>query len=125
MKISAETWRELGDTDHQCIRDLKSKIIRRIVIIGILLLGHGRGVWLALHSVYTVRTVYVEGNVHYTEDEIMEIVRSAPLCRLITLYPVPKRECPILGLPGTADTWELSPRQGPPDITISMISSSV
>lgn len=28
---------------------------------------------------YTVRTVYVEGNVHYTEDEIMEIVMSGPL----------------------------------------------
>ena len=55
----------------------RSKIIRRIVIIGILLLALGGAV--ALHSVYTVRTVYVEGNVHYTEDEIMEIVMSGPL----------------------------------------------
>lgn len=47
----------------------RSKIIRRIVIIGILLLALGGGA-VALHSVYTVRTVYVEGNVHYTEDEI-------------------------------------------------------
>ena len=56
----------------------RSKIIRRIVIIGILLLALGGGA-VALHSVYTVRTVYVEGNVHYTEDEIMEIVMSGPL----------------------------------------------
>lgn len=55
----------------------RSKIIRRIVIIGILLLALGGGA-VALHSVYTVRTVYVEGNVHYTEDEIMEIVMSGP-----------------------------------------------
>ena len=44
----------------------------------ILLLALGGGA-VALHSVYTVRTVYVEGNVHYTEDEIMEIVMSGPL----------------------------------------------
>ena len=56
----------------------RSRIIRRIVIIGILLLALGGGA-VALHSVYTVRTVYVEGNVHYTEDEIMEIVMSGPL----------------------------------------------
>ena len=56
----------------------RSKIIRRIVIIGILLLALGGGA-VALHSVYTVRTVYVEGNVHYTEDEIKEIVMSGPL----------------------------------------------
>ena len=56
----------------------RSKIIRRIVIIGLLLLALGGGA-VALHSVYTVRTVYVEGNVHYTEDEIMEIVMSGPL----------------------------------------------
>lgn len=48
------------------------------MIIGILLLALGGGA-VALHSVYTVRTVYVEGNVHYTEDEIKEIVMSGPL----------------------------------------------
>ena len=47
------------------------------MIIGILLLALGGGA-VALHYVYTVRTVYVEGNVHYTEDEIMEIVMSGP-----------------------------------------------
>ena len=50
------------------------------MIIGILLLALGGGA-VALHSVYTVRTVYVEGNVHYTEDEIMEIVMSPEECR--------------------------------------------
>ena len=48
------------------------------MIIGILLLALGGGA-VALHSVYTVRTVYVEGNVHYTEDEIKEIVMAGPL----------------------------------------------
>ena len=56
----------------------RSRIIRKIVIIGILLLALGGGA-VALHSVYTVRTVYVEGNVHYTEDEIKEIVMAGPL----------------------------------------------
>ena len=62
----------------------RSKIIRRIVIIGILLLALGGGA-VALHSVYTVRTVYVEGNVHYTEDEIMEHMREHA--------PMHEREC--------------------------------
>ena len=48
------------------------------MIIGILLLALGGGAE-AFQSEYTVRTVYVEGNVHYTEDEIMEIVMSGPL----------------------------------------------
>ena len=43
-----------------------------------MLLILGGGIF-ALHSVYTVRTVYVEGNVHYTEDEIKKIVMSGPL----------------------------------------------
>ena len=56
----------------------RSTVIRKIVIISALLLILGGGIF-ALHSVYTVRTVYVEGNVHYTEDEIKEIVMSGPL----------------------------------------------
>ena len=65
----------------------RSKIIRRIVIIGILLLALGGGA-VALHSVYTVRTVYVEGNVHYTEDEIMEIVMSEISLKICSSAPV-------------------------------------
>ena len=53
----------------------RSTVIRKIVIISALLLILGGGIF-ALHSVYTVRTVYVEGNVHYTEDEIKEIVMT-------------------------------------------------
>ena len=56
----------------------RSTVIRKIVIISALLLILGGGIF-ALHSVYTVRTVYVEGNVHYTEDEIKKIVMSGPL----------------------------------------------
>ena len=56
----------------------RSTVIRKIVIISALLLILGGGIF-ALHSVYTVRTVYVEGNVHYTEYEIKEIVMSGPL----------------------------------------------
>lgn len=32
-----------------------------------------------IRKVYTVRTVYVEGNVHYTEEEIRDIVMEGPL----------------------------------------------
>lgn len=56
----------------------RSTVIRKIVVLVILLLVLGGGS-LILHSVYTVRTVYVEGNVHYTEEEIKEIVMSGPL----------------------------------------------
>lgn len=37
------------------------------------------GVWNYIKSTYTVNTVYVEGNVHYTEDEIKAIVMEGVL----------------------------------------------
>lgn len=37
------------------------------------------GAVLYVKKVYTVETVYVEGNVHYTEDEIRELVMDGPL----------------------------------------------
>lgn len=37
------------------------------------------GAVLYVKKVYTVETVYVEGNVHYTEDEIRELVMGGPL----------------------------------------------
>lgn len=36
------------------------------------------GIALFIKSRYTINTVYVEGNVHYSEDEIKEIVMSGP-----------------------------------------------
>lgn len=44
-----------------------------------LLLALALGVGYYVISTYTVTTVYVEGNVHYTEDEIKEIVMEGPL----------------------------------------------
>ena len=45
-----------------------------IVLLFTILLGAGYYVI----STYTVTTVYVEGNVHYTEEEIKEIVMKGP-----------------------------------------------
>lgn len=46
-----------------------------VLVLLALLAGAG----LYVKKVYTVETVYVEGNVHYTEDEIKELVMSGPL----------------------------------------------
>lgn len=52
----------------------KSKrIVIGIVIIS-LLLAAGLGAVIYVKSAYTIRTVYVEGNLHYTEEEIKSIV---------------------------------------------------
>lgn len=56
----------------------KGKLGIGIGIIALLLaLVLGAGYYVS--STYTVTTVYVEGNVHYTEDEIKEIVMEGPL----------------------------------------------
>ncbi len=56
---------------------------RKNVIISILVLvilaAAAAGVGYYIMTTYTVRQVYVEGNVHYTEDEIKEIVMDGPL----------------------------------------------
>lgn len=52
---------------------------KKAVIILLVLVILGAAVWGAGYYViktYTVRQVYVEGNVHYTEEEIKEIVMS-------------------------------------------------
>lgn len=47
--------------------------------IVVLLLAVMLGAGYYVISTYTVTTVYVEGNVHYTEEEIKEIVMEGPL----------------------------------------------
>lgn len=54
----------------------KSIIILLIVVVVLAALGGlGWYVW----DTHTVRTVYVEGNVHYTQEEIMAMVMDGPL----------------------------------------------
>lgn len=45
-----------------------------LAITAAVLIGAGGYVW----ATYTIKTVYVEGNVHYTEEEIKEYVMSGP-----------------------------------------------
>ena len=54
-------------------------ILLVIAVLAVILLGGG----YYIKTTYTVSTVYVEGNVHYTEDEIKDIVMSGFLreCR--------------------------------------------
>ncbi len=55
---------------------------KRILIIiaaAAVLLAVLAGVALYIREKYTIHTVYVEGNVHYTEDEIKAIVMEGPL----------------------------------------------
>ncbi len=54
----------------------KAILIPAVVIV---LLAVIAGVGVYLKTTYTVKNVYVEGNVHYTEDEIKEIVMNGLL----------------------------------------------
>ncbi len=50
----------------------------KILVAAVILVGILGGIYIVLQN-YTVENVYVEGNVHYTEDEIKEIVMDGPL----------------------------------------------
>ena len=50
------------------------KVLAFLTIIAIIL-----GIIYYLISTYTIKTVYVEGNLHYSSDEIKEIVMDGPL----------------------------------------------
>jgi len=50
-----------------------------VPVIACCLLAVVLGVGYYIKSTFTIRTVYVEGNVHYTEDEIKEIVMGGIL----------------------------------------------
>ena len=54
------------------------KIVIRILILAAILGIMCGAAFYVLHT-YTIHTVYVEGNMHYTEDEIKSIVMSGPL----------------------------------------------
>lgn len=56
----------------------KRKIIKIILII-LSLIAIGLGVIYYLLNKYKITTVYVEGNIHYTEDQIKELVMEGPL----------------------------------------------
>ncbi|MBQ7777237.1 MAG: FtsQ-type POTRA domain-containing protein [Lachnospiraceae bacterium] len=49
------------------------------VLIILLLIAAVLGVFYYFISTYSIKTVYVEGNVHYTQEEIQEIVMDGPL----------------------------------------------
>lgn len=57
----------------------KGSRIKIIILAIALLLAAVLGAGCYVISTYTVNTVYVEGNVHYTEDEIKAIVMDGPL----------------------------------------------
>lgn len=50
------------------------KVLAILSVIAILL-----GIFYYLVSTYTIKNVYVEGNLHYTKEEIKEIVMEGPL----------------------------------------------
>ena len=54
----------------------KSKRIRIGILLMVLLMAVVGGAGLYILNFYTIRTVYVEGNVHYTEEEIKSIVMN-------------------------------------------------
>lgn len=53
--------------------------IKIAILAVVLILAAALGAGYYVTSTYTVNTVYVEGNVHYTEDEIKAIVMEGPL----------------------------------------------
>lgn len=57
----------------------KGNRIKFVILAIVLVLAAVLGTGYYIASTYTVNTVYVEGNVHYTEDEIKAIVMEGPL----------------------------------------------
>ena len=57
----------------------KGKNVIISILVLVILAAAAAGVGYYIMTTYTVRQVYVEGNVHYTEDEIKEIVMDGPL----------------------------------------------
>lgn len=57
----------------------KSKRMKAGIFSACLILILLAGVVIYIRITYTVKTVYVEGNVHYTEEEIKNIVMEGPL----------------------------------------------
>lgn len=57
----------------------KSKRAGIIIAVAVVLLAVVLGAGVYIKTSYTIQTVYVEGNVHYTEDEIKAIVMDGPL----------------------------------------------
>lgn len=55
----------------------KRKIGGVLILLGVVALILGAVYYVI--STYSIKTVYVEGNVHYTEEEIKEIVMEGPL----------------------------------------------
>jgi cell division protein FtsQ len=53
-------------------------VYKKVLAIIFLLLVAAGGIYY-VYNTYTVETVYVEGNVHYTEDEIKAFVMEGPL----------------------------------------------
>lgn len=56
----------------------KRKRTGTIIAVVVLLLVVLGG-FIIVKNIYTVKTVYVEGNVHYSEEEIKQIVMEGPL----------------------------------------------
>lgn len=56
----------------------KKKIGIKILILAVLLAGLAGAGFYVVHT-YTVKNVYVEGNIHYTQDEIKSIVMDGAL----------------------------------------------
>ncbi|MCH5340248.1 MAG: FtsQ-type POTRA domain-containing protein [Acetatifactor sp.] len=56
----------------------KGSRIKFVILAVVLVLAAVLGTGYYVASTYTVNTVYVEGNVHYTEDEIKNIVMEGP-----------------------------------------------
>lgn len=82
-------------------------ILLVIAVLAVILLGGG----YYIKTTYTVSTVYVEGNVHYTEDEIKDIVMSGFLGNNSLYLSLKYRNKGIEGVPfvDTMDVKVLAP----------------
>ncbi len=55
----------------------KNWLVRALVLCGVLAAVLGAAYYVL--STYTIKNVYVEGNIHYTQEEIQELVMEGPL----------------------------------------------
>lgn len=77
----------------------RDKRVRIGILFLLLLLGAFIAAVIYVKEAYTIRTVYVEGNVHYTEEEIRNLVMSGPLGDNSLYLSVKYRDRGIEGIP--------------------------
>lgn len=94
--------RQKQQKQHQGLLGEILRQYRSLVIILILLLALGGGLWAGLRYVvteYAVTRIYVDGNIHYSDEEIMDMVMEGRLGKNSLYLALKYKDKSIVGIP--------------------------